>query len=84
MAAVGGRRDDLQRVSTMNPAVAILILLLAVLLYFLPGLIASNRRHHNAVAIGVFNLFLGWTVLGWVLALVWSLTAVQPKGRQLQ
>jgi hypothetical protein len=63
----------------MNPLTAVVIVLAAILLYFLPGLIASNRRHHNALAIGVFNLFLGWTVLGWVLALVWSLMAVNEK-----
>jgi hypothetical protein len=39
-----------------------------------PAIIASLRRHHNAPAIFVFNLFLGWTVLGWILALVWACT----------
>jgi len=44
-------------------------------IYFLPGIIASTRGHHNAVAIWVLNLFLGWTALGWIISLVWSMTS---------
>lgn len=44
-------------------------------IYFFPTFVASRRRHNNTVAIGVLNLLLGWTVLGWIIALVWSLTA---------
>jgi heme/copper-type cytochrome/quinol oxidase subunit 4 len=43
-------------------------------LYFLPYLNARDRRHPNASAIFVINLFLGWTLLGWVGALAWSYT----------
>jgi len=53
------------------------IITLAVMvgLYFLPGLIAYFRNHENAVAIMMLNLFLGWTLIGWVAALVWSVLA---------
>jgi uncharacterized iron-regulated membrane protein len=44
-------------------------------IYFLPGIIASARGHHNALAIWVLSLFLGWTTLGWIIALVWSFTS---------
>lgn len=47
--------------------------------YFIPTVIAFARKHHNAVAIFVLNLILGWTFLGWVAALVWSVTAVQSR-----
>ncbi len=53
----------------------ILELLLVVLifaLYFLPTLIAFLRQHKNSLAIFLLNLLLGWTVLGWVVSLVWS------------
>jgi hypothetical protein len=43
-------------------------------LYFAPALSANLGNHRNRVAIFVFNLFLGWTILGWILALVWSFT----------
>ena len=53
----------------------ILELLLVVLifaLYFLPTLIAFLRQHKNKLALFLLNLLLGWTVLGWVASLVWS------------
>jgi hypothetical protein len=33
------------------------------------------------VAIFALNLLLGWTLLGWFAALVWSLTAVQAQAK---
>ena len=56
--------------------------LLYVALYFLPSIIVQMRRHHQGTAIFVLNLLLGWTVLGWIAALVWSLTAVQQPQRE--
>ncbi len=53
----------------------ILELLLIVLIfafYFLPTLIAFLRQHKNKLAIFLLNLLLGWTILGWVVSLVWS------------
>ncbi len=41
-------------------------------LYFLPFLIASLRQHKNILAIFLLNLALGWTFLGWIAALIWS------------
>ena len=40
--------------------------------YFLPSIIASSRKHKNKLAIFLLNLLLGWTVLGWIVSLVWS------------
>jgi hypothetical protein len=47
-------------------------IIVALLIYFLPSLVARNKR--NADAICILNLFLGWTLLGWIAALVWALT----------
>jgi hypothetical protein len=57
-------------------ALEILIVLAVVgSLYMLPTIIAFGRHHHQAAAIPVLNVFLGWTFLGWVGALVWAATA---------
>jgi len=50
---------------------------LGALLYFVPTVIAFVRDHHSRIAILVLNILLGWTFIGWVIALVWSLTAVR-------
>jgi hypothetical protein len=56
----------------MDPLV-LFLLLLAV--YFLPAYVAYRRFHPNAVPILLLNLFLGWTLVGWVAALVWAAMA---------
>lgn len=53
----------------------IIMLAAMVALYFLPGLVAYFRDHHNTASIMLLNLFLGWTLLGWVGALIWSASA---------
>jgi len=50
-------------------------------LYFLPTIVAWRRRHHNLLAIALLNFSLGWTVVGWIGAAVWSFTATDPQRR---
>lgn len=47
------------------------------LLYFAPKFVASYRHHPNVDAITMLNLLLGWTVIGWVVALVWAMMVQQ-------
>jgi hypothetical protein len=47
---------------------------LLIALYFVPSVIALGRGHRNMNAIGLTNLLLGWTFLGWIAALIWSFT----------
>ncbi|MFC4723923.1 superinfection immunity protein [Glycocaulis abyssi] len=55
------------------------ILILLLVGHFLPTIIAVARGHHNGFAIFLTNLLLGWTLIGWVVALIWSTTAVQRR-----
>ena len=52
----------------------ILVLVLIVFMYFLPTVVANSREHKNKPAICVLNIFLGWTMIGWVIALIWAFT----------
>ncbi len=47
-------------------------LLIPVLLYFLPTIVASVRRSHHGMLIFLLNLFAGWTVIGWIAAMIWA------------
>ena len=49
----------------------------AVAFYFAPAIIAGSRGKKNTGAIMAMNFFLGWTLIGWVMALVWALTHEQ-------
>ncbi len=48
------------------------ILVLATAIYFLPAIIAHSRRAKNTSAILVLNLLAGWTIIGWIVAMVWA------------
>ena len=54
--------------------VGVLIIGLLMVTYLLPTTIAACRKRPNAGGIFALNLFLGWTLLGWVLAFVWACT----------
>jgi hypothetical protein len=43
-----------------------------VMLYFVPFFVAMGRKCKASGGIGVVNLFLGWTFIGWVVALAWA------------
>ena len=48
------------------------------LLYLLPAIIGFCRNHRQRFAIAILNVLLGWTVLGWIVALIWSATNSAP------
>lgn len=49
-------------------------ILLCLTVYCIPAGIAVAREHKNMAAIIVVNILLGWTLIGWVAALAWSVT----------
>lgn len=53
-----------------------LFILIAILfglgVYLLPAIIGFMRKKDNAVPILLLNLFLGWSLIAWVIALVWA------------
>ena len=55
-----------------------LTLLVITALYFVPSIIARNKR--DFAAIFIVNLLFGWTFIGWIIALIWALSArPQPQ-----
>ena len=41
-------------------------------IYFVPAIKAYQDKKRNKEAILAVNLFLGWTLVGWVVALAWA------------
>ncbi len=52
--------------------VAMPILLSVLLIYLLPSIVAFGCSLDERYPIALVNVLLGWTVLGWIWALVWS------------
>lgn len=53
-----------------------------LIVYMIPTYVGAKKR--NAGAICALNVFLGWTFVGWVVALVWALTVEPPLPSQPQ
>lgn len=64
--------DDLSRLLAENEAWFWAILPLAAMAYLAPLVIAFERRHRYAWTIGAINVVTGWTIIGWIAALVWA------------
>lgn len=61
------------------------ILLVALALYFLPSIVAMVREKENGTGgVLLVNLFLGWTVVGWLLAFVWGCSGRTKKEARLE
>jgi len=66
-----------------DPAAAIvsvvIVLTMCVIglaIYFLPTGLAMLRSHPNVMPIFLINFLLGWICIGWIVALVWAVTAI--------
>jgi Na+/H+-dicarboxylate symporter len=50
-------------------------------MYWLPTIIAILRRTPSALGVAAINFFLGWTVIGWFIALIFALATAPAAGR---
>ena len=50
----------------------IILIMAALIAYFIPSIIAKSNNHKNSDVIILVNLFFGWTFIGWFIALIWS------------
>lgn len=46
--------------------------------YFVPTFVAIVKKRDNLQTISLVNILLGWTIVGWVVALIW---AIGPRDR---
>jgi hypothetical protein len=47
-------------------------IVIMLVIYFIPTFCASEKK--NFTSIFMLNLFLGWTLIGWIVALIWGLS----------
>ncbi|MFF4583619.1 superinfection immunity protein [Streptomyces sp. NPDC001373] len=57
---------------------ALPIALVALVLYFVPTVVALGRTVPNRGSVIVVNIFLGWTLIGWVVALAMAARSKAP------
>ena len=54
-------------------AVAFLVITLSLAIYLAPAIVAWRRGVSGAGMIFVFNVLIGWTVLGWMAMFIWAM-----------
>ena len=61
---------------------SLFVLVMAVAIYFIPTMVALDRHVVNKWSVAVINVFLGWTLIGWVVALAMAVRTrtEQPAG----
>lgn len=63
-----------------EPFFAMIAILIMGFIYVIPIMVAWNKRQLGSIA--ALDLLLGWTLVGWVVALCWALMdsppAIQP------
>lgn len=68
----------------MDTALSLLLVLVLTALYFVPVIVAAFRSQYvNVGAIIVINILLGWTFIGWVVALAMACKS-RPRPVQVQ
>ena len=55
--------------------VTVIELILIAILYMLPTLVAYARDLPARQTITVINIILGWTLIVWVIAFIWAMSA---------
>lgn len=58
-------------------AAAWFLFVFGAIAYFIPTIVAIGRKHASAGGIIVLNVLLGWSVIGWIVALAWAFSS--PK-----
>lgn len=58
--------------------------LVVLALYLAPSIVGFARNMPNKGIICVINVFLGWTFIGWVIALAWACKARVPVTREVK
>lgn len=66
--------------NAIGEVIALSALVFVPCLYMLPTYEAWARKQSNLQSIAALNLFLGWTVIGWVAALIWSFKRPEQVG----
>jgi hypothetical protein len=63
------------RIGVTELLVLLVIAIPAILLYFLPTILAFSKKKSNKSVIFLVNFFLGWSVIGWIVSLIWALSS---------
>jgi hypothetical protein len=74
--------------TTSSALTVVLLVVVLVGFYFFPTIIGASRKVVNIGSVFAINLLLGWTLIGWAIALAMALRTnppyAYPQARQTQ
>lgn len=56
----------------MENAMVAVWIVVSLFIYFVPTFVAKAKNQPNFLSIFLINFFFGWSLIGWVIALVWA------------
>ncbi len=57
------------------PSGTLFLLIICIFIYFVPSIVAYQRKKRDLTPILLINIFLGWTLIGWVVAIIWAVSS---------
>ena len=52
--------------------IAIIAIFIGIIIHFIPTIVAFKRDAASRWAIFLINLFFGWTIIIWIITLIWA------------
>lgn len=71
-----GQYSDLNWFGTL---IAASFFITAPILYFMPTIEANRRESKSTGSVALLNLLLGWTLIGWIAAMLWAMRDATPE-----
>lgn len=63
----------------IGPWEIVIILIFLLPVYLVPTIVAAVRHKRNVPRIALVNVLFGWTMVIWIIALVWALSPNKTK-----
>lgn len=61
----------------------ILVFLVCLVIYFIPFIIALANNSNRMPGIFWLNFLAGWSIVGWIIALVWAVTSNRDNRKKI-
>lgn len=73
---------DMHELAAVSASWGVVPLVVLLALYFLPSIIGASRKVVNIGSVVAINLLLGWTLIGWAVAMAMALRTNPPHAYQ--
>ncbi len=62
--------DSILSMGIVGIVILVVLAIIGLIIYFIPTTVARKNKSPNKVAVILLNIFLGWSLIGWIIALV--------------